>query len=1146
MIPRILLFTLFAFAQLHLMASDVLRGTEANDKLSGTDLIRMKDHSPVPNFIRFITDQQPNQGKAIQIIQKMMVDHYFGLQLLNSKDDEFGYSHYRYIQTWKGVPIDLTQYIFHVKGGKVVMMNGDLTATVPNTAQAQITEASALQTALNEIGATQYKWEVEEDLVNDEHFKDFAFPKADLVIVPVEGKLTNAFRLAYKFNIYAHEPLSKNEVYVDAVTNEVIFRQNLIHDADATGTAVTGYSGTQTIVADSYGSGYRLRESGRGNGIQTFNMQEGTNYGGAVDFTDSDNYWNNANANLDEYATDAHWGAEMTYDYYLNEHNRNSIDGNGFMLRSYIHYDVNYGNAFWDGQRMTYGDGSGSTNPFTAIDITGHEISHGLTSYTANLVYQDESGALNESFSDIFGAAIEAYAHPNSWDWLIGEDIGTVIRSMSNPNSYGDPDTYGGTNYYIGTLDNGGVHINSGVQNKWFYILTEGENGTNDLGDSYNVTGIGISDAAAVAFRNLTVYLTSSSEYEDARFYAILSAIDLFGACSNEVEAVTNAWHAVGVGDPYANYVESDFLASETDFCTTPAQVNFDNLSSNGASFSWNFGDGSTSTDINPTHTYNNIGVYEVTLVVDGGACGTDSTNVTINIDPSIPCSVNMPESGTGPTQTYCSGTVYDPGGPNANYDDGIVSFLTIAPTGAIALDLTFIQFDVEAESSTCGYDYLEVYDGPNTNGTLLGRYCNTNTPPTTLNAPSGSATLLFYSDGSVNEAGFKIDWICTIPSIPPVSDFSSSTQETCTGEITFYDQSLYQPTSWAWDFGDGNTSTLQNPTHTYTQSGTYSVELTTTNQYGNDTETKTSFVTITKPTAPNVADQTVCINDDVTVSATSSGTLKWYDSPLGGNLLYTGDSVTIGTIQNDTTFYIEEVFASPSQYVGPADNTIGSGNIFNNYQYQIFDVFVDFKLVSVYVIAGSAGNRTIELRNASGTVLQDTVINIPSGGSRIDLNFEVTSGTNYQLGVSATSTINLYRNNSGAVYPYTLSGVCEITGSSASASGYYYFFYDWEVKEGDCTSERTKTVITVEDCETGIDELTGNSVRIYPNPFETEFTIQRSGNTTTTAYLTDVTGKLLNTFTLTESNATINMENYAAGIYFLNTGNQTFKLVKH
>ena len=101
-------------------------------------------------------------------------------------------------------------------------------------------------------------------------------------------------------------------------------------------------------------------------------------------------------------------------------------------------------------------------------------------------------------------------------------------------------------------------------------------------------------------------------------------------------------------------------------------------------------------------------------------------------------------------------------------------------------------------------------------------------------------------------------------------------------------------------------------------------------------------------------------------------------------------------------------------------------------------------------------------------------------------------------------------------------------------------------MKEGDCTSERTKTVITVEDCETGIDELTGNSVRIYPNPFETEFTIQRSGNTTTTAYLTDVTGKLLNTFTLTESNATINMENYAAGIYFLNTGNQTFKLVKH
>ena len=93
----------------------------------------------------------------------------------------------------------------------------------------------------------------------------------------------------------------------------------------------------------------------------------------------------------------------MTYDYFLNVHGRNSIDNNGFRLDSYIHHDDNYANAFWDGQRMTYGDGNGNNSPFTALDIAGHEITHGLTNMTANLVYKDESGALNESFSDIFG-----------------------------------------------------------------------------------------------------------------------------------------------------------------------------------------------------------------------------------------------------------------------------------------------------------------------------------------------------------------------------------------------------------------------------------------------------------------------------------------------------------------------------------------------------------------------------------------------------------------------------------------------------------------------------------------------------------------------------------------------------------------------
>ena len=167
---------------------------------------------------------------------------------------------------------------------------------------------------------------------------------------------------------------------------------------------------------------------------------------------------------------------------------------------------------FGNGSQMTYGDGNASWNPLVSLDIVGHEVSHGVTEYSAGLVYSYESGALNESFSDIFGEAIENFA-TGSNDWLMGEDIGvnpgSALRSMADPPIKGDPDTYLGTNWRFDSADNGGVHTNSGVQNKWFYLMAVGEAGVNDNGQSYNVTGIGIDDAEAIAYRNLTVYLTS-------------------------------------------------------------------------------------------------------------------------------------------------------------------------------------------------------------------------------------------------------------------------------------------------------------------------------------------------------------------------------------------------------------------------------------------------------------------------------------------------------------------------------------------------------------------------------------------------------------------------------------------------------------
>ncbi|RDC63932.1 Thermolysin [Adhaeribacter pallidiroseus] len=202
-----------------------------------------------------------------------------------------------------------------------------------------------------------------------------------------------------------------------------------------------------------------MRQTGRGQGIQVLNARGITtvgNLGSASDFTDIDNNWNNVNTNLDQFATDAYWGQEKTYDYYRNRFNRNSINNQGYLLRGYVHANLvsmygipNNVNAFWDTDKMLYGDGGTQNNvqvrPLTAVDIVGHEITHGLTQFTAALGNSGEAGVLNESFSDIFGTAIENYAKGYNFNWTVGENTGLIFRSLSNPNAYSHPDTYGGT-----------------------------------------------------------------------------------------------------------------------------------------------------------------------------------------------------------------------------------------------------------------------------------------------------------------------------------------------------------------------------------------------------------------------------------------------------------------------------------------------------------------------------------------------------------------------------------------------------------------------------------------------------------------------------------------------------------------------------
>lgn len=745
----------------------LLKGKAAYDKVSNSEIVRMKDFSSIPNYIKFKKGKELPFGELENWLQ-----HYFksnekvGLQLIKEEKDQLGYIHYRFQQTINNVPVKFGIYIAHVKNGLIESVNGELMDGVNSLTTPLITESSALNLALNHFGAQTYKWEIPEE---EHHLKieqndpnASFFPKGELMLLNDNGNIVNELKLVYAFNIYAQEPFGRREIYVDAINGSVVWEENLIHEADVVGGASTLYSGPQDIVCDNSVGPFRLREAGRGNGIRTFDMGHGTSYGGASDIVNGSTNWSTPIAGLD-----AHWGAEMTYDYFFDVHSRNSIDDNGYILTSYVSYDNNFSNAFWDGQRMTYGDGNGNGTPYTALDIAGHEITHGLTTNTADLVYQDESGALNESFSDIFGISIEFVAKPAVANWELGEDLGFVIRNMQNPNAQGDPDTYFGTNWApLGGPDNGGVHTNSGVQNFWYYLLVSGGSGTNDIGDTYNVNGIGLTDASKVAFRNLTVYLTASSNYNDARFFAIQSAVDLFGGCTTEVESVTNAWYAVGVGSVYVPTTVSDFTASSVESCEAPFTVQFTNTGVNGTTFVWDFGDGTpTVTAANPVHTYTTTGAFTVQLVADGGAaCGTDTETKTsyININSSIPCVTVLPTGGNAATQSGCAGTLFDSGGSVGDYGANQNSVITISPTGATLVDLTFVSFDVEPGSASglCDFDYIEIYDGPNVGAPLIDRYCNENIP-TTVSSTGGDITIRFHSDQFVEGAGFQVDWTC-------------------------------------------------------------------------------------------------------------------------------------------------------------------------------------------------------------------------------------------------------------------------------------------------------------------------------------------------------------------------------------------------
>ena len=650
-----------AFNSTALLGQSVFTGAAAEKMIAGANVIRMNENSKVPEFVQFKSGSELEFGAFEGWLKSTFkAQGNVGLKLLSTENDKLGMVHYRFQETVNGLPVVATMYIVHTKNGKVVSVNGSAFDKLEGVATAAgMTEDAALVIALKYMNAEKYSWQSPNREAQIKQITNNPnatwFPSAELVYASPKGNLkASQYHLAYKFDIYADKPLKRSYVYVDAVTGDIILDQNRIENINTPAVAYTVYSGHRDIMTDSNAGTYRLQETNRGLGcnLQTYNNLTAANPAGTTDFTNATTTWNNVNAALDQYATDAHFGAEKTYDFYDSICGRNSIDGAGYGLVSFVHVDVNLVNAFWDGQEMSYGDGDATYTPLTTLDIAGHEITHGLTQFTSNLGNVPEGGAMNEGFSDCMGNSIRHFAlHSTTIDWLIGDLIGgTPFRDMAVPHNTQNPDTYLGQ-YWDAV--NQEVHQNSTIISHSYYLCCMGGSGTNDNSNAYNVTAIGIDEAELIWFRMNTVYLTPNSAYADARTYAIQAAVDLYGGCSPEVITVTNAWYAVGVGAAFvAAPPVVSFAATPSSYCSLPANVTFSNTTTNGGNYTWHFGDGTTGTGQNPTHTYTTAGTYSVKLTALS-ACGTDSlvhSNLIVINPPTSP-------TATSPVTVTCGNT---------------------------------------------------------------------------------------------------------------------------------------------------------------------------------------------------------------------------------------------------------------------------------------------------------------------------------------------------------------------------------------------------------------------------------------------------------------------------------------------------------
>ena len=458
---------------------------------------------------------------------KMGLSAQSKMVLTEESEGKNGYTHFKYQQMHAGLPVFGSRYILHEKAGKVMTATGHFSPKANVTSIPGFNATTAIAFAKKDMKATAYDTKATEPVLC---FFDPAFPN-----------VSETLRLAYQVDLHSTEPFDKRRYFVDAATGKIIKKLPLILHQGVPSTAKTNYYGVQNIITDSIApQEFVLRDPTRGEGIFIYNNDQ-------TNFTSNSSNWDLTNPQKDEVALDAHYCTQEYYDMMLADYNWQGQDGQGKALKVIVHAGA-FVNAYWDGEASSFGDGDCVYGPLTTLEVVGHEFTHGMIDYTSQLVYDAESGAINESLADMFGKMLERKTDPANSSWDLGHSFiltpdGEPFRVMDDPASVQMPAFYKGQFWQ----DNNGVHTNSSIGNLWFSMLVDGKQGTNEAGVAFNVPALGVDKSGQIVFEVNKNYFTENSDYNAFFEYSTEVAESLYGPGSTELLAVTEAWKAVGL-----------------------------------------------------------------------------------------------------------------------------------------------------------------------------------------------------------------------------------------------------------------------------------------------------------------------------------------------------------------------------------------------------------------------------------------------------------------------------------------------------------------------------------------------------------------------------------------------------------------------